>query len=336
MRTTGAAATAAILLWAGACQTTPPKPQTPIQRTLGALEEQGVKAYEEGRFEEAMRLFGESEALTKSTDNLQGLANAFNNLAAVKREMGDLDGALEALIRAQALNEALGLQRAAAINLANVAAVEIERRSGSLARARDANRQAEAIFAGLDDDAGRVLTRNNEGRILLKSGNLGEARRAFEEALEMTGEGDAARLRTVVLSNLGRIDEESGDLGRALERYRTALEADREMEIFTGVARDLEAMARVQVKLGSRAEAVDTLRRALDVVLLRIRWMPWIEAARDRLETLLRSLGRDKEAEEVRKHVVEELERAKKEEERRKVATREPPIGDVIPGEKIK
>ncbi|MCU0722446.1 MAG: tetratricopeptide repeat protein, partial [Planctomycetes bacterium] len=308
----------AVALGAAACQTTPPKALTAIQRTLTALEEQGVKAYEEGRFEEALRLFGEAEALTRSTDNLQGLANAFNNIAAVKIETGDVEGALDALNRAHALNEALGLRRAAAVNLANVAALEIERRSGSLARARDANRRAAEIFRDLDDPAGEVLTRNNDGRILLKSGNLAEARVAFEEALESAAEGEAARLRTVPLANLGRVAEESGDLGLALEHYRAALEADRELEIFTGVARDLDAIARVQIRLGSRAEAVETLRRSLDVALLRIRHRPWVDASRDRLEALLRSLGRDKEAEEVHLNVERELERSKKEEERKK------------------
>jgi tetratricopeptide (TPR) repeat protein len=311
------------------CQSRPPKVRTAIELSLEALEKTGVKAYEEGRFPSALKLFRESESLARSTDNRVALANAFNNQGAVLKEMGEAEQAARALENALRLNTAHGLTGAKAVNLANLASLELDRPKVSLDRAAEFNRRARALFDDLGHDLGEVLVRNNEGRILLKRGRVQEAREVFEDALSDAGDAEGARLRAVLLANRGRTFEAVSDLDAAERDYRAALDLDRELEVFTGVARNLEAIARIQRQRGNRGEAAKSLLRALDVVLLRVRWKPWVDRALADAEKLLRELGRAKEAKDLRARVEKELERSRKEEEKIERLRKKLPMGDI-------
>jgi Tfp pilus assembly protein PilF len=219
---------AASLGLAAGCQTRPAKKKTPIQLSLDALEKAGVKAYEEGRYGSATRLFRESEALARSTDNLVALANAYNNLGATMKEMGETEKASALLTDALRLNEALNLDHARAVNLANLASLEIDRKKADLSRARAFNRRARSLFREAGNEVGSLHVRNNEGRILLHQGRHQEALKVFDEALSDADGQEAARLRAVLLSNRGRAYEEMADLVNALRDYEAALSLDRE------------------------------------------------------------------------------------------------------------
>ena len=65
------------------------------------------------------------------------------------------------------------------------------------------------------------------------------------------------------------------------------------------------------------------------MVLLRVRWVPWIDRLLDRTEKLLKDLGRSREAADLRAHVGREIDRAKKEEERLRRARAIKPMGDI-------
>lgn len=325
----GAAALAALAAVLIACQTRPPRARTALELTVEALETAGVKAFEEGRYETALRLFTESEDLARSTDDLPAAANALNNQGATLEQAGRTEEAVNAFERALRIHEALGSAGGRAICLANLASLELDRPAPSLARAQQFNRQAESLFAESDDGLGILQVRNTEGRILLAQGRTEAAGTAFAKALADADGAEAARMRAVLLANLGRVAEESGDLESALKRHQEALALDRSLEVFTGVARDLEAIARVQIRRGEKAEGARSLLRALDVVVLRIRWEPWAETLLARAEALLKELGRAGEAVELRKTVTAELERARKEEERLRRARMDQPLGDL-------
>jgi len=312
-----------------ACQTAPPRPRTPLQLSLEALEKAGVKAFEEGRFPSALRYFHEAEAVARSTDNLVAVANAHNNLGAVLKEMGETEKAVSAFERAMRINKIQNAELHRGINLANLASLEIDRKKPSLARAQEYNRLAATLFEKCDFPVGSILVRNNEGRILLKQGKVEKAREMFEDALSDADEESTLRLRAVLISNLGKIAEDLGNLDAALLKYREALDLDRELEVFTGVARSLEAVARVQAKKGSKSEASRSLLRAFDVVLLRVQWEPWIRRLLRENEKLLKELGRTKEASELRISAEDEMERARKERERLERSRVHEPLGDV-------
>ncbi|MHC5037322.1 MAG: tetratricopeptide repeat protein, partial [Planctomycetota bacterium] len=225
----------ALALGSTACQTRPPKPKTGILRSLDALEKNGLKAYEEGRYASALKIFREVETLARSTDNLHALANTFNNLGAVQKAMGEETEAAKAFEEALILNRTLGLDRAQAENLVNLTALELDKKKGDLARAREYNRLAEALFEKVDSPLGLLHVQNNEGRILFRQGKAEQAKDAFDDAISDARDVESRRIRAVLLANRGNAHETLGDLKAALEDFREALALDRETEVFTGV-----------------------------------------------------------------------------------------------------
>ncbi|GEM_PF-3206405 len=318
-----------VALALAACQSTPPAPPTALRRSLEALEKEGVKALEEGRYAWALRLFREAETIARSTDNRVALANAFNNQGAVLQRMGRTEDAARALRAALELNEALQRTEDRGKNYLNLFVLELRRPETDLARAREYNRKAAEIFEDLGDEAGELHARNNEGVLRLLEEDFDGAEEIFHDVRSDADTEETARIHAASLSNLGRVAEKTGRLDEALRFYEQALALDRTLELFTGVAVNLEAIARVQVRRGRKDRAVEALQRALDVVLLGLEWKPWINRLLGRCEKLLEELGRPAEARKLRERVRLEMERAAKEKARRDKARYERILGEL-------
>jgi serine/threonine-protein kinase len=227
-----------------------------------------------GLFEPARKLNEESLAIRREIlgeDHLL-VAESLQNLAVLRREMGD-DAAAEPLLR-----EALAIQRkhgatdtavhAKALN--DLAAVLEEK--GDLETAEKLYTESLALKRKLlgseHEDVARGL--NNLGRLRHRQKDYQSAERYYQQSLSMRRRlfGEIHPEIANTLNNLAVLFEDEGDLGRAEKMYREVLEMRRKLygERHPKVARSLNNLALLLQARGDARAAEPLYREALSIV----------------------------------------------------------------------
>ena len=125
--------------------------------------------------------------------------------------------------------------------------------------------QAEALFTGLDDQAGRASALNWTGNVNWRRGNYPAALRAHLEALRLQrgagdrdGEGDS-------LNFLGTVYFDLGDLAAALEHYTASLRVKEALGHALGISHCLNNIGNIHGHLGEYRKALEYHTRALEL-----------------------------------------------------------------------
>jgi class 3 adenylate cyclase len=223
----------------------------PIYEELGdllgqanALNNLGVDAYYEGRWQEAVELYNRSKALRERIGDIVGAATITNNLGEIKSDQGYLTTAGELAEEAREVFATAGhrlLLTHALSNLGRIAgrngqlddalrllneALEIAEDIGSTSlvvevkarlaewamfasRSDEALAGADAALAGIQESGGgslqHALVHRIRGYSLLQRGELDDAQAAFETSLELAREADETYELALTLDAIGRL-----------------------------------------------------------------------------------------------------------------------------------
>ena len=186
-----------------------------------ALQVQGDALREMNRFDEAVKVYADSEALSREDGDLYEVASIENRLGGMYFNKGDY-AALEAHSNtALALFRQIDNKTAQSSILNNLSLVRKFR--GDLAGALAMIQQAFEISSEAGDLHAQTGQLTNMGSILRHLGREAEAKKAYEESLataQRLGDRDQIARSHIALETLNRDD---GDLRAALEHIKTAL-----------------------------------------------------------------------------------------------------------------
>jgi tetratricopeptide (TPR) repeat protein len=248
----------------------------PIYEDLGDLLGQanvlnnlGVDAYYEGRWQEALELYERSKALRERIGDVVGAATITNNIGEIKSDQGYLATATELFEEARDVFEASGHRMLATLALSNLGrtAAREGRLDEALAMLRDALETFEEIHAGSLVIEAR--TRLAERAVFAREPS--EALLQADEtltAIEQAGGGSLQhalvhRLRGYALIQHGELEAAEAALSQSLEIARRADETHE-------LALTLEALARLAELRGedgsARAQEGKALLARLGVV----------------------------------------------------------------------
>jgi predicted ATPase/class 3 adenylate cyclase len=249
----------------------------PIYEELGdllgqanALNNLGIDAYYEGRWEEALGYYARSRAARERIGDVVGAATIANNIAEILSDQGRLDEAEAELREVRAICEAAGSRLMTAVADANLG-----RAAARAGRAADALELLTAAAAALREiDAGsfvvEVQARLAEAALFAGDADLALAAVAETEAITGTSAPPAvqALLHRVRGHALGR----GGQTDAAAQELEESLRVAREGGMLYEQALTLRARAKLT---SSDADAQEAQRifRELDVV--DIAWLPW-------------------------------------------------------------
>ncbi len=241
----------------------------------------GALATENGKLDQALRLFEQSVALSRETHNLAAEARALNGLGtvayyqgnmaqsdecyqralAVKREIGDMPGvaaslnnlAIQALSRTDysgalplteesvAITESLGDLTAAA-GIYNSLGV-IREGLSDLEGARTAFERADTLSRTLGIPRTQARALINLGNLSLTANSEHEASAFFEESLRIVRPLDDKRSIAAAILGLGRCALLAGDCAAALTHCRESLALYRDVDEKQGIASALIVLA---------------------------------------------------------------------------------------------
>ena len=223
----------------------------PIYEELGDLLGQanvlnnlGIDAYYEGRWQEALDLYERSKEARERIGDVVGAAQITNNIGEVKSDQGYLTTASELFEEARAVFETSGhrfLEILATSNLGRAAS-----RAGRFDDAFDTLDRAYADFQEIRAGSFVLETGARLAERAAFAGDAADAIARADETLQATEETDAgATLRALLHRLRGYALAQSGDLEAADEALQQSLETARAAEETYEVALTLEAIARL-------------------------------------------------------------------------------------------
>lgn len=231
--------------------------RTELFRSYNAL---GLLAWDEGRLDDAVRLFGEAQAAAEAVADRLGVAKAANNLGLVQGNRGEPLLAREgiALLRdvSREAGDTVSLGRA----LLNLAMIDLQLGDplAAIAEVEEARRLARAIG---DTEA----EENALGQMATAYAALGQPQRAFaaiDSALAIAVASGLRRREAENLKLLGDYYAAAGDHRRALDQYARAQVLNLELGLPAEEGGTLRDQARSYRALGHADTAFARATRA--------------------------------------------------------------------------
>ena len=239
----------------------------PIYEELGDLLGQanvlnnlGIDAYYEGRWQEALDLYERSKAARERIGDPVGAAQITNNIGEVKSDQGYLSTAGELFEEARTVFEASGHRMLATLATSNLG--RTASRAGKLEEARTTLGHALDDFHEIRAGSYVLETKARLAELAVLERKPDEALAIADEVLTATEEsGSGATLRALLHRVRGYALAQQGDTEGSAEALRWSIDIARESEETYEVALTLEAIARLQDDETAAAESRGLLAR---------------------------------------------------------------------------
>jgi class 3 adenylate cyclase/tetratricopeptide (TPR) repeat protein len=220
----------------------------------------GIDAYYEGRWQEALDLYERSKAVRERIGDVVGAAQITNNIGEVKSDQGYLTTAAELFEEARTVFDASGHRMLASLATSNLG--RTASRAGELEDARTTLSRALEDFHEIRAGSYVLETKARLAELAVLERRPDEAVALADEVLTTTEESESgATLRALLHRVRAYALMQQGDAVCADEALRWSLEVAREAEETYEVALTLEAVARLQGDEGSAAESRGLLAR---------------------------------------------------------------------------
>lgn len=247
---------------------------------------EGLRRLERGDLTGAEEMLRDALREAELVDDLQGQAEAWNNLGALASARGQLDQARAYHASALRLYGERGVRDIGEVRTrSNLGSVMLQ--LGDEPGATQQFEQAAALSASLGDEASGAMARIGLAAAALRRGAVADARdRAEREVSGARRRGDDGAVAAALSIEAAAL-EAAGSAGEAQARLAEALTIDRRREQPRAVVDDLRALARLAEARGDRAAAASWRSRAARS----LRRMGETSQARDELRRAVSLLG---------------------------------------------
>jgi class 3 adenylate cyclase/tetratricopeptide (TPR) repeat protein len=216
----------------------------------------GIDAYYDGRWDEALDLYARSKDLRDRIGDVVGAATITNNIGEIRADQGDLASAEELFQETLEVCERAGYRYMAALATSNLGRAAA--RAGHYDDGRALLLQALAAFHEISAGSFVLETKARLAECALLSGDAPEALREAEETLRAIGEtGAGAVLRAMLYRVRAYALMQTGDLDRAEEALEQSHHIAREASAMYELALTLEARSKLASIRGEQDEAAE-------------------------------------------------------------------------------
>ena len=249
----------------------------PIYEELGdllgqanALNNLGIDAYYEGRWDQALGYYSRSRAARERIGDVVGAATIANNIAEILSDQGRIEEAETELRQVREICEAAGSRLMTAVAVANLGRAAA--RAGRVDEARDLLTAAAGALREIDAGSFVVEIQARLAEAALFSGNAGLALATADEAEAITGTSAPPAVQALLHRVRGQALALGGKKTQSTE-FDESLRIAREGGMLYEAALTLRARAKLT---GSDEDAAEAQRifRELDVID-DVPWLPW-------------------------------------------------------------
>jgi len=232
-------------------------------KNIKALWRMGVLEIVSGNPQAALEPLNKGLSLAVQVDaqELKGLI--LQSMGISYRLLNKPDEAMRNYQDSMAINQRLGLKRALASNLVEMAVVQNTQGKVDAALA-DYNQALQLQREiGMKKEVGDTLI--DMGVVYQSKGDYDDALQNFKESLQIQRDTGDENYQGLCLNNIGSVYLEKGDTDNALTYLQQALQVRQKLNIPTGIAETQSAIGEVYISTGQYDEALSTAMKALDL-----------------------------------------------------------------------
>jgi len=223
----------------------------------------GNAAYVQSRFDEAHRLYEDTQLIAKRRGYSRPLADSMNNLGIIASALGEFDEAERLLKESMAAYIETGFQHGTAVTLNNLADVAVKR--GDYDRARRLYHESLTIYQKAGVTKQIAFTLKNIGDVALAAGDLGEAEQFYQQCLTIYREIADQREIAYSYNHLGDVAQAREDYATAADWYEQALAIFQEIDYHPGQSYALDSLGAVARMQGQYEKAEQLHQEALTI-----------------------------------------------------------------------
>jgi eukaryotic-like serine/threonine-protein kinase len=232
-------------------------------KNIKALWRMGVIEFVSDNPQAALDPLNKGLSLAVQADAQELKALILQSLGISYRLMNKPDEAMRNYQDAMAINQHLGLKRALASNLAEMAILQnaqgkVETALSDYDHALQLQREI-----GVKKEVGDTLI--DMGVVYQSKGDYQKALGNFKEALQIERDTDDQNYQGLCLNNIGSVYLEQGDTDNALTYLQQALQVREKLNVPTAIAETQSAIGEVYINTGQYDEALSTAMKALDL-----------------------------------------------------------------------
>jgi len=215
-----------------------------------------------GDLEGARKQFEEALQVFRSIGDQSNTSGTLSDIANVLKNEGDLAGAKRMFEESLAISKEIGSRQ----TTTKFEMATISYQEGDLSRAKSEFEQLAAASAAAGDRFGSSLSQVELANILFAQGNIAGAEKMYQESLAATQELGDQESSVVILENIAGILLVQGDLAGAHKSAEDAMEVAQKLGEKNAVAEAQGTLATVFLEEGRAADAETLARRSADTL----------------------------------------------------------------------
>lgn len=232
-------------------------------KNIKGLWQMGVLEIVSGNPQAALEPLNKGLSLAIQVDVPELKALILQSMGISYRLMNKLDEAVRNYQEAMAINQRLGLKRALASNLVEMAVVQNTqgKSDNALADYKQALQLQREI--GMKKEVGDTLI--DMGVVYEAKGDYDQALQNYKESLQIQRDAGDENYQALCLNNIGGVYLGKGDTDNALTYLQQALQLREKLNNPASIAETLSALGQVYISTAQYDEALSTSMRALDL-----------------------------------------------------------------------
>ena len=232
-------------------------------KNIKALWQMGVVGIVSGDPQAALDPLNRGLSLAVQFDVPELRALILQSIGISYRMLHKPDDAMRNYQDAMAINQRLGLKRALASNLVEMAVVQntqgkVDAALSDYQRALELQREI-----GMKKEIGDTLI--DMGVVYESKGDYDQALQNYKESLQIQREAGDENYQALCLNNIGGVYLGKGDTDNALTYLQQALQLREKLNVPASIAETLSALGQVYISTGQYDQALSTSMRALDL-----------------------------------------------------------------------
>ncbi len=232
-------------------------------KNIKALWRLGVLEFVSGNPQAALEPLNKGLSLSVQVDSPELKGLILQSMGISYRLLNKPDEAMRDYQDSMAINQRLGLKRALASNLVEMAIVQ--NTQGKVDAALADYNQALQLQRdiGMKKEVGDTLI--DMGVVYQAKGDYDHALQNFKESLQIQRDSNDENYQGLCLNNIGSVYLEKGDTDNALTYLQQALQLRQKLNVPTAIAETESALGEVYISTGQYDDALTTAMKALDL-----------------------------------------------------------------------
>jgi signal transduction histidine kinase len=228
-----------------------------------AYNDLGIVHYRLSQFDSALVFYRKSLSLRKKIADSTGIAGLYNKIGIAHNQLFQLDSAIYYAFESLKIYEKLGQKRFVAANLNNIA--NLYKDTKQFKKAFEKHHEALKIRTSLNDERGILESFVGIGNVHISLKNNDSAKVYYEKSLQIGTKLNAINELSTIYNNLGTLYKSENNFNKSFGNFKKALQIRQQLKDNYGIASTLLSLGDLQMRQKNYLESDRYLHQSLSI-----------------------------------------------------------------------